>query len=163
MKKILLIIALLTSVNCMAQEGVTFPFQGGSRVMTQFFKDSLKISREIKHIKASGVVVFKFTADDNGVVRKIVIYYADDANLAPPAIEALRKSSHKWIIPEHEKLHDFIIPFLIRIDPSEALDRETQNSIYDFYSKRKPIVARDQMPLDMTTLLPTIVVNYDLK
>src|SRR5579863_674325 len=99
-------IASFLSINCLAQEQLAFPFQGGSTVMTQFFNDSLKISPQIIRAKASGLVIFKFSADEKGNIKNLVIYYADDAILAPPAIEALKKSNHKWIIPDNEKLHD---------------------------------------------------------
>lgn len=162
MKKTLLsLIALILSVCCMAQDDKpTFPFQGGSQIMTRFFNDSLKVSPIIKQMKASGVVVFKFSADDKGVVKNLVIYYADDAILAPPLIDAIKKSSRKWIIPFKEKQHDFVIPFLVRFNAPENVDRDTQTAMINFYNTRKPILARDQTPLDMATLLPTVIVNY---
>lgn len=146
----------------MAQEKPTFPFQGGNGAMDQFFRDSLKVSSMIRYEKATGVVIFKFTADDKGAVKNLVIYYADDAALIQPASEALRKSSRKWIIPYKEKTHDFVIPFLIRLDLPENADAETKKQLLKFYSTRKPILAHDQTPLDMTTLLPTVVVNYTI-
>ncbi len=163
MKRILLItIALFFSVYCMAQQEQTFPFQGGSQVMTQFFKDSITVSPQIIKARAAGTVVFKFTADDKGVVKNLVIYYADDAILAPPAIEALKKSNHKWIIPEHEKSHDFIIPFSIGFKSPATGIASIQKAYYNFYIKRKPILLLNQVPLYMVTLLPTVVVNYDI-
>jgi hypothetical protein len=100
MKRTLLIItALFITICCKAQEnGLTFPFQGGSAIMTRFFKDSLVVSPDIIQQRATGVVVFKFTADYKGKITKIIIAYADDYILTPPLIEALRKSNHKWII-----------------------------------------------------------------
>ena len=83
--------------------------------MNRFFKDSLIVSPEIIKEKAAGVAVFKFTADESGTIKKIIIYYADDYVLTPPIIEALKKSNHKWIIPDQEKLHDFIISFVILV------------------------------------------------
>jgi hypothetical protein len=161
-KTILLTIALFLSVYCMAQQQLAFPFQGGSQVMTQFFKDSLTVSRQIIQKRAIGVVVFKFTADDKGVIKKLVVYYADDAILVSPAIDALKKSNHKWIIPDNEKFHDFIIPFSIGFNPLADGDVSAQKAFYDFYTRRKPILSTNQVPLDMVTLLPTIVVNYNL-
>jgi hypothetical protein len=144
----------------MAQQPLSFPFQGGSQVMTQFFKDSLKVSPQINKSKAVGTVVFKFTADVKGAITKLVIYYADDAILAPPIIEALKKSNHKWIIPDHEKFHDFIIPFSISFSPPLTDGVAVQKTFYNFYTKRKPILTLNQMPLENVTLLPTVVVNY---
>src|SRR5579862_8407846 len=161
MKKLFSIIALFVSIHSFAQEKLAFPFQGGNKAMTQFFKDSLKVSKEIIHAKATGSVIFKFSADENGNIKNLVIYYADDVLLAPPAIEALKKSNHKWIIPNDEKMHDFVLPFLIKFKASDNDDMETQNAMHNFYTKRKPIVARDQIPLNLTTLLPAIVVNYE--
>lgn len=161
MRRYLLItIASLLSINCLAQE-LAFPFQGGSTVMTQFFKDSLKVSPQIIRAKASGLVIFKFSADEKGNIKNLVIYYADDAILAPPAIEALKKSNHKWIIPDKEKLHDFILPFMISFNAGTNTDRDTQNQELNYLTKHKPILSRDQIPLNLTTLLPVIVVKYD--
>jgi hypothetical protein len=161
MKKTLFILTLFISVNSFAQDKIAFPFQGGNKAMTQFFRDSLKISKEIIKTKATGSVIFKFSADEKGNIKNLVIYYADDVILAPPAIEALRKSNHKWIIPDNEKMHDFVLPFLIKFKASDEDDTDTQVAMHTFYSKRKPIVARDQIPLNLTTLLPTVVVNYE--
>jgi hypothetical protein len=160
-RTILLSISLFLSVYCFAQQQLAFPFQGGSKVMTQFFKDSLKVSPEIIRAKATGLVIFKFSADEKGNIKNLVIYYADDAILAPPAIEALKKSTRKWIIPDDEKLHDFILPFLISFKASDTDNRDTQNAMHNFFARRKPILSRDQIPLNLTTLLPAIVVNYD--
>jgi hypothetical protein len=161
MKRTLLIITLFISTHCMAQEQLAFPFQGGSKVMTQFFKDSLKVSATIMRAKATGMVIFKFSADEKGNIKNLVIYYADDAILAPPAIEALKKSTKKWIIPDNEKLHDFILPFLIRFDSPNSANKDTQEQQLNFYAKRTPILSHDQIPLNLTTLLPAIVVNYN--
>jgi hypothetical protein len=164
MKKIILLSIILSlSTWCMAQEQLAFPFQGGGRVMTQFFKDSVSLSRELREVKATGVVVFKFTADEKGVITKLVIYYADDAILAPPLIEALKKSNHKWIIPDHEKTHDFIIPFSIGFTPPAIKSEAVQKAVYNYLSKRKPIFSLNQVPLDMVTLLPTVLVNYSIE
>ncbi|MFI5161147.1 MAG: hypothetical protein ACHQHN_07710 [Sphingobacteriales bacterium] len=163
MKKILLIITLFISVHCLAQQQLAFPFQGGSTAMTQFFRDSLKVSPDIIRAKASGIVIFKFSVDGKGAIKNVVIYYADDAILAPPAIDALKKSNKKWIIPDpdHEKLHDFILPFMISFNAGDNTDRDTQNQQLNFYAKHKPILSHDQIPLNFTTLLPAVVVKYD--
>ena len=163
MKKLLIIALLLSSVYCKAQEGdLAFPFQGGSPVMTRFFKDSLQVSADVKSKKATGTAVIKFTADINGNISRIVIYYADDYVLALPVIDALKRSSKKWIIPNKEKFHDFIIPFSIGyLNPSTGTG-EVQKAAYDFYVHRRPITAKDQIPLNAATLLPTVVVEYKL-
>ena len=152
---------LLISIHCFAQEDIPFPFQGGSKVMMQFFKDSVTVSQHIKLSKASGTVVFKFSADEHGDVKNLVIYYADDAVLASPLIDAMKKTAHKWIIPDKEKLHDFIIPFLIRFKGTENDNIETTTAMHNFEVKRKPIVARDQIPLNQATLLPAVTISYD--
>ncbi|MFD0794595.1 hypothetical protein ACFQZX_13295 [Mucilaginibacter litoreus] len=164
MKKILVIALLLaSSVYCKAQQELAFPFQGGALIMNRFFKDSIAISPEMIAKKASGVAVFKFTADINGNLQKIVIYYADDYVLTMPVIEALKKSTKKWIIPDKEKFHDFIIPFSISYNSPSTNQADVQKAAYEFYKKRKPILANDQIPLNSATLLPTVVVKYDLK
>ncbi|MBL4677885.1 MAG: hypothetical protein JKY70_17030 [Mucilaginibacter sp.] len=163
MKKLLVIAFLLSSFYAQAQKELAFPFQGGAPVMTRFFKDSLSVSQDIIAKKASGVAVLKFTADVNGVVQKIVIYYADDYLITLPAIDALKKSTKKWIIPDKEKFHDFIIPFSISYNTPASGVAEVQKAAYEFYKRRKPIVARDQIPLNDATLLPTVSVSYDLK
>jgi len=107
--------------------------------------------------------VIKFTADVNGNLSKLVIYYADDYLLTIPAIEALKKSTKKWIIPNKEKFHDFIIPFSINFNDPTTSVADVQKAAYDFYKKRRPIVAHDQIPLNAATLLPTVVVKYDIQ
>lgn len=163
MKKILLFITLiLSSVLVNAQAQLAFPFQGGSPIMNRFFKDSLVVSPEIIKKKASGTAVFKFTADEKGVIKKIIVYYADDAILVVPIIEALKKSNHKWIIPDHEKLHDFILPFSINFNAPANTSNATIKAAFDYYSKRKPIISYNQVPLETATLLPTVIVSYNL-
>jgi hypothetical protein len=129
-----------------AQEDLAFPFQGGNPVMTRFFKDSLVVSPDIIAKKAAGVAVIKFTADINGNIQKLVIYYADDYLLTIPAIEALKKSTKKWIIPNKEKFHDFIIPFSINFNNPATNVAEVQKAAYEFYKKRRPIVATRSDP-----------------
>jgi hypothetical protein len=163
MKKIFIfIIALTFALRCLAQEQLSFPFQGGRDIMTRFFKDSLTVSPEIIQKKASGLVIFKFTADLQGRISKIIIYYADDAILAAPVIDALKRSNHKWIIPDHEKFHDFIIPFSFSFNTPATETRALQTAVYNYYRNRKPLVTNNQVPLDMATLLPTVTVKYDI-
>jgi hypothetical protein len=163
MRKILVsVIVLLWSVNAMAQEQLAFPFQGGKDIMTSFFQDSLIVSQDIVRHRASGVVIFKFTADEQGRISKIIIYYADDQALAEPAIDALKKSNRKWVIPNHEKFHDFIIPFSFNFNAPPAEDPELQKEVYNYIRNRKPIATTNQVPLDMATLLPTVIIKYDV-
>jgi hypothetical protein len=161
-KTFLFIAAVLFYINCFAQEQLAFPFQGGKNVMASFFKDSLVVSPEIIQKKASGTVIFKFTADEKGNISKIVIYYADDASLITPVIEALRKSNRKWIIPNREKSNDFLLPVTFGFNQPAVVDEELQKAVYDFNRSRRPIFATDQIPLNLATLLPNVVIKYDL-
>ena len=160
-KILLLVITLFLSGYSFAQAQLAFPFQGGKGVMTRFFKDSLVISPQIIQKKATGTAVIKFTADEKGIIRKMIVYYADDLILTQQNIEALKKSNHKWIIPDNEKSHDFIILFTIGFTTPATSNPALQKAVYDFYSHRKPILSYDQVPLDMATLLPSVVINYD--
>lgn len=163
MKKIILLaVVVLSSVCAMAQTQLAFPFQGGAPVMTAFFKDSVIVSPEIIKKRAAGTAVFKFTADEKGAIKRIVIYYADDYILTVPIIEALKKSNHKWIIPDHEKVHDFVLPFSIGFIPPAVPGKILEKRMFDFYTQRKPITTDNQIPLDNATLLPTVVINYEL-
>ncbi|MFD2148478.1 hypothetical protein [Mucilaginibacter antarcticus] len=163
MKKLTLIILLISATFCSYAQGqLAFPFQGGKDVMTRFFKDSLTVTPEIKALKASGAAVFKFTADENGAIKKIIIFYADDIQLTPPIIEALKRSNGKWIIPDRQKLHDFIITFNIKLTPPATASAALQKAVYNFNINRKPVVTLDQVPLDEATLLPAVIVNYTL-
>jgi len=130
--------------------------------MNRFFKDSLTVSPEIIQKRATGTVIFKFTANDSGIIKNILVYYADDILLTPPLIDALRKSSHQWIIPDHEKLHDFIITFSVNLNPPPTGNTAVAIAGYHYYKQRSPIVAADQIPVSSATLLPTVVVNYDI-
>lgn len=153
---------LLTSICAKAQDQLIFPFQGGVTIMNRFFKDSLRISPEILQKKATGTVVLKFTADPNGNIKKIIIYYADDYVLTMPVIEALKRSNHKWIIPDHEKLHDFIISFSINFNPPAVENMALAKEVYSYYKQRHPITSVNQVPIDDVTLLPTVQVDYNL-
>jgi len=175
MKKIFVLFsAILISGATMAQKKVVQqpaeqpqqkelpqPFQGGNEAYIQFFKDSLQVTQAIIKAKASGTAVFKFTADAKGNISKIVVYYADDYLIAEPAIEALKKTNGKWVIPDKLKFYDFVIPFTINFIPSNANRLLTQKAMYAFYANRKPITATNQVPLNSATLLPTVVVNYE--
>ena len=130
--------------------------------MAQFFKDSLNVSQDIIQKKATGTAVFKFTANERGMITKIVVYYADDYVLTAPIIDALKRSAHKWIIPDHEHAHDFIIPFNFVFNPLTGDNPDLQKAVYDNYRNRNPIVTNDQVPLNETTLLPVVMVSYDV-
>jgi len=152
---------LLTAAYSRAQQGMAFPFQGGKDVMMDFFKKNVVIPDDVKKRYATGTAVLKFTADQKGVIQKIVVYYADDYIITLPFIDALKKSNRKWVIPDDEKLHDFIISFTVNLDattgkPSAA----TQKQVFDSYRQRKPVWASNPIPLDMTTLLPAIITTY---
>jgi hypothetical protein len=164
MKKITLFIAaLLFSISCMAQEQLAFPFQGGKDILTRFFRDSLAVSPQLIQKKVTGMVIVKFTADEKGGINKIIIYYADDAILVSPIIEALKKSNHKWIIPDREKHHDFILPFSIGFNRPAPESADLQKAMLDNYNDKHPIFTNNQVPLDMATLLPTVMVKYDIQ
>jgi hypothetical protein len=156
------VVMLLIAVCCKAQDKPLFPYQGGIDIMNRFFKDSLIVSPDIIEKRATGTVIFKFSADRSGIVKNILIYYADDVLLTPPLIEALRKSSHQWIIPDNEKMHDFIITFSVNLNPPATGNTSVAIAGYRYYKKRKPIIAADQIPVASATLLPTVVVNYDI-
>lgn len=164
MKKIVLIASiLLTGFFAKAQETLAFPFQGGKDAMSHFFKDSVIISQALIKSRANGTVIFKFTADESGAIKKTIIYYADDILLTQPLIEALKRSNKKWIIPNHEKVHDFIIPFNINFNPPAVAVAGLNKAVYNYHTHRKPVVSYDQVPLDEATLLPAVRINYDIK
>jgi hypothetical protein len=152
---------LLTTLSVKAQQQLAFPFQGGKQVMMDYFKNNIKINPDIAKKAATGLVVFKFTADQNGAIKKIIVYYADDLLLTQPLIDAIKQSDRKWIIPDKEKLHDFIIPFSISFNAPATGSAAAQKALYSYYTSRKPVISYDQVPIDMATLLPTIVVDYD--
>ena len=163
MKKTLTGIILITlSAYSIAQAQLAFPFQGGKAVMDQFFKDSLYVSQLITEKRITGTAILKFSAAQNGTISKIVVYYADDAVLVQPIVDALKRSAHKWIIPDKERLHDFIIPFIFSFTLPTVETPRLRKMMYDDYHNRKSILATDQVPLDMTTLLPPVPINYDL-
>lgn len=163
MKKLLLLFAALTiSGMAMAQKTLAYPFQGGQAVMTQFLKDSFVASDDMRRQNASGVVILKFTADLKGNIKKIIVYYADDFSLAQPAADMLKKSDHKWIIPDSEKIRDFILTLNISYNQPANGQAEAQAKFAKFYSQRSPIVTNNQIPLDTVTLLPVMELKYDI-
>jgi len=164
MKKTLLlsIAVLFLAGYCVAQQQLSFPFQGGKEVMTKFFKDNVVVSPEIIQKRAVGIVIFKFTADIKGKITKMVIYYADDAVFAEPVADAIKKSNHKWVIPDYEKSHDYIIPFSFSFNTPVADTVEMEKPFFDGYRSRKPITTNNQVPLDLATLLPPVIVKYDI-
>jgi len=130
--------------------------------MTGFFKENLVVSPEIIQKKATGLVLFKFTADEKGRITKMIVYYADDTILAGPVIDALKKSDHKWIIPDHEKYHDFIIPFSFRLNVIKPDSLNIEKPFFDAYHTRQPVLTDNQVPLGVTTLLPAVLINYNV-
>lgn len=163
MKKALLsVLIIFQTAYCMAQEQLSFPFQGGKDVMTGFFKNNLTVSPEIVQKRATGTAIFKFTANEKGGITKIIVYYADDDVLVPPIVEALKKSDHKWIIPDNEKTHDFVISFNVSFNPPVTMVKGLPNAVYNGYIARHPIIATDQVPLNEATLLPVVKVGYDV-
>lgn len=146
----------------MAQEQLAYPFQGGKDIMTRFFKENVIVSPEIIQKRATGLVIFKFTADEKGKITKMIIYYADDSILAEPVINAIKKSNRKWVIPNYEKFHDYIIPFQFSFNPPAADSINVEKPFYDAYRNRAPITTSNQVPLDLATLLPAVIVKYDI-
>ena len=161
-KTIFSVMAMLMAINCMAQAKLAFPFQGGKDVMVNFFRENLVASPDIVRRRATGTVIFKFTADQKGKITKMIIYYADDAILAPPIITALKKTNRKWIIPDGVDFTDFILPVSYSFYPPDTDTLAVKRAVYDFNQTRKPIVAIDQIPLNMATLLPAVMVNYSV-
>ncbi|QKJ31856.1 hypothetical protein HQ865_19510 [Mucilaginibacter mali] len=156
-KLILMLMATLSFSYAMAQAEMDFPFQGGNKVMTDYFTANVIPTAAIKYRAASGTVVMKFTADEKGSIIKMVVYYADDASLAEPIIKALKGTNGKWIIPDKQKTYDFLIPFSISID---APTTKASKAMLQFYNSRSPIIATDQIPLNLVSLLPTIQIKY---
>lgn len=163
MKRIILLAAILLSAvySQAQQQGMAFPFQGGKEVMMDFFKKNVVISEDIKNRKATGTAVLKFTADVKGGIQKIVVYYADDYTIAIPFIEALKKSDHKWVIPDDEKLHDFVISFTVNYTMPAKASAAIQKQVYESYKQRKPVWASNPVPLGVTSLLPAIITTYE--
>ena len=163
MKKIVIaLIILASSFKCMAQQS-DFPFQGGKIAMNRFFRDTLVISPDIIQRRATGTVIIKFTANGDGKLSKIIIYYADDARLAAPVITALKLSVNKWVLPGQENTHDYIISFVYKFNPPGDDNPDLEKAVLDYYIKRKPIVANNQVPLDAATLLPAVILTYDIQ
>ncbi|MBW4890329.1 hypothetical protein KXQ82_11400 [Mucilaginibacter sp. HMF5004] len=166
MKKLLVLFtAILISGAAMAQmipmaNELPAPFKGGNAAMKVFFRDSLQVTPSIQKAKASGMVIFKFTADAKGNLSKMVVYYADDIVLTEPVIDALKRTSGKWVIPVDHKFYDFIIPFSINYKPGATPKPAALKAVLDFAQSKKPIVAADQVPLNAATLLPTVIINY---
>ncbi|QJD95571.1 hypothetical protein HH214_06630 [Mucilaginibacter robiniae] len=161
MKRYFLLVAvILFTVTVHAQKKAVFPFQGGKDAMMQFFKNNVEISPELAAKKVNGTAVFKFTADAQGAIEKIIVYYADDYQVTLPFIDALKKSDHHWIIFDGEKTHDFIVACSINpVLPSTGTPA-AQKQIYQYYSHRQPIVASNEVLLDMATLLPAVTISY---
>lgn len=162
-KSILLVITLLfASVYSKAQDQ-PFPFKAGSEAMTKFFRDSLTISPDLAAKKATGTVVLKFSADANGGISRMIVYYADDVSLVQPVIDALHKSNHQWTIPGNRKLYDYLISFTIYFNLPDNASADLKEKFYKFYSQRRQITAANEVPLGQVTLLPNVIVTYDVQ
>jgi len=161
-KSLLFVIFILLSFYGMAQRKSPFPFRGGKDHMMEFLKDSLVVSPQIIQERATGTVVFKFTSDQLGNITKMVVYYADDATLIQPVIDVMKKTNRKWVLPDDVKVNDFLITFSFNFNPPATVTRDIQKSVYNYVSKRTPITFNNQAILDLTTLLPTIVINYNI-
>jgi hypothetical protein len=160
---LIILVLLFVSLCSRAQDELAFPFKGGSEVMSKFFRDSVALTPDIIQKKATGTVIFKFSADQQGNISKLVIYYADDYSLTPPLIDALKKSGHQWVIPPHEKSHDFVIPFTVYFNLPANPGSQLMNDFYSFYTQRHQILSLNQVPMNDATLLPTMVVTYDVQ
>jgi hypothetical protein len=136
------------------------PFKGGIDSMMLFFKDRFVVTPQIKQAKATGLAIFKITVETKGMIESIVVYYADDVQLTQPAIDALKRTNGKWVIPKSVKAYDFIVPFAITYKPEGGLKPAALKSILDYYEHRKPLTSPDQVPLNYATMLPTINVEY---
>jgi len=159
MKKLfLMLMAVMAFGRVMAQAEMDFPFQGGKEVMSDFFKNNIVVSDQMRSHASTGLVVMKFTSDVQGSIIKMVVYYADDASLTIPVVAALKATNGKWIIPAKQKTYDFIIPFSFSMNKSDV---KSSKAILQYLSHRNPITADDQIPLNTVTLLPTVKVTYD--
>ncbi len=130
--------------------------------MMSFFKDSLTVSQGIIDSRAYGQVIIKFSADPLGRVSKMMVYYADDAILVQPAVDALRRSQKHWTIPTGEATTDYLITFSFNFIPPAAPSAELENAIYNYNINRKPITFENESLLQDGILLPTVAVNYDI-
>jgi len=137
------------------------PFKGGIDSMLLFFKDNLIVTPAIVKAKASGTAIIKFSADNKGFLTSIVIFYADDFILTQPATDALRPTNGKWVIPKEVESYDFVIQFTYNYKPAGTIKPTAMKALLDFQQQHKAIVSHDQVPLMFSTLLPTIVVDYD--
>ncbi len=161
-KSTLIIIALLLISICSKAQS-PFPFKAGSEAMNKFFRDSINISPDLAARKATGTVVLKFSADGNGSISKIVVYYADDVSLTQPVIDALNKSNRQWAIPGNRKLYDYVISFTIYFNLPDNASPELKEQFYKFYSQRRQITAANEVPLGQVTMLPNVIFTYDLQ
>jgi hypothetical protein len=163
-KSVLIVIALLfISVCSKAQDQSPFPFKAGSEAMAKFFKDSVSLSPDLQAKRANGTVVIKFSADANGAISRIIVYYADDIILAQPIIEALRKSANQWVIPGNRMRCDFEISFTIGFNLPASPSPELKDQLYAFYADRRHITANNEIPLGQVTLLPNVMLTYEIQ
>jgi len=162
-KSVWLIIALLFISVCGKAQDEPFPFKAGSEAMTKFFKDSLTISPDMMARKAAGTVVLKFSADANGGISRMIVYYADDVSLVQPVVDALHKSNHLWTVPANHKLYDYLISFTISFNRPDSASSDLKEKFYKFHAQRRQITANNEVPLGQVTLLPNVIITYDVK
>ena len=74
----------LSAITVKAQTGLAFPFQGGKQVMMDYFKTHITIPAELSNKAAAGTVIFKFTADEQGAIKKIIVYYSSGLRVNQP-------------------------------------------------------------------------------
>jgi hypothetical protein len=158
------VIALLfISVCGKAQDQTPFPFKDGSEAMARFFKDNVTISPDLAAKKVTGTVMLKFTADASGAISRVVVYYADDLSLAQPVIDALNKSNHLWTVPGNRSLYDYVISFSISFNPPDSASQDLKDQFYKAYTQRRQLTATNEIPLGQVTMLPNVVIMYDVQ
>lgn len=163
-KYTLLVIALLCiSVYGKAQDQSPFPFKTGSEAMMKFFKDSTVISPDLQARRANGTVMLKFSTDVNGTISRIVVYYADDLGLAQPVIDVISKTRGQWVIPGNRMRCDFLLSFTINFNLPANPSPELKEQLYAAYASRRPVTASNEIPLGQVTLLPNVVLTYDVQ
>ncbi len=131
--------------------------------MQKFFRDGVVISPDLQAKKANGTVVVKFSADVNGGISRVVVYYADDLTIAEPVIQALYKTRGQWVIPGNRMRGDFLISFTINFNLPASPSPELKDQLYTSYAQRRPVTASNEIPLGQVTLLPNVVVTYDVQ
>jgi hypothetical protein len=81
---LIILVLLFVSLCSRAQDELAFPFKGGSEVMSKFFRDSVALTPDIIQKKATGTVIFKFSADQQGNISKHAAAYRRAEKVRPP-------------------------------------------------------------------------------